>query len=99
MPLLPALSALVQAVLSAQVRAAEGLKVVCAPGLLFEEMESLGPDVPRHSEWKHTSMKGPVTIFRKFVEGLSVENRQRKKELGGLDEAVDFLSDAMDVDS
>ena len=71
----------------------------CAPGLLFEEMEALGPDVPRHSEWKHTSMKGPVTIFRKFVEGLSVENRQRKKELGGLDEAVDFLSDAMDVDS
>ena len=52
-------------------------------GLLFEEMEKLGPDVKRKTEWEHTSMKGPVEIFRKFVEGISVENQARRKELGG----------------
>jgi hypothetical protein len=52
-------------------------------GLLFEEMEKLGPDVKRKTEWQHTSMKGPVEIFKKFVEGLSVENQARRKELGG----------------
>ena len=92
-------------------------------GLLFEEMEKLGPDVKRKSEWQHTSMKGPVEIFKKFVEGLSIENQARRKELGGaehslddlyylalsngltliavvlagMEEAVDFLSDPMEV--
>jgi len=52
-------------------------------GLLFEEMEKLGPDVKRKTEWQHTSMKGPVEIFKKFVDGISVENQARRKELGG----------------
>lgn len=66
-------------------------------GLLFEEMQALGPDVKRHAEWKQTSMKGPIEIFQGFIDGLAVENAARRKELGGMDEAVDFLSDPMDV--
>ena len=29
--------------------------------------EKLGPDVKRKTEWQHTSMRGPVEIFKKFV--------------------------------
>ena len=63
--------------------------------LLFEEMERLPAGTPRGQEWKHTSMKAPIAVFESFLEGLSIENAARKKQLGGMDEAVDFLSDAM----
>jgi hypothetical protein len=66
-------------------------------GLLFEQMEKLPAGVPRGQEWKHTAMKGPVNVFEKFLAGLAVENAARKKELGGIDEAVDFLSDPQAV--
>ena len=56
---------------------------VATIGLLFEEMQKLRPDVKRKTEWKHTSTKGPVEIFQKFVDDLAVENQARRKELGG----------------
>ena len=62
-------------------------------GLLFEEMEAIKGDVPRGTEWKHTSMKGPVGVFEAFLDGLSSENAARKKDLCGMDEAIDFMSD------
>jgi hypothetical protein len=60
-------------------------------GLLFEEMEKLQEGVARGSEWKHTSMRQPVEVFEAFLTGLRTENMERKKSMGGMDEAIDFM--------
>lgn len=50
-------------------------------GLLFEEMEKLGPDVKRKTEWQHTSMKGRLKSSRSSSTGCRSKIRPGGKSL------------------
>ena len=52
--------------------------------------------VARGEEWRHTAMRGPVEVFKKFLRGLEAgEWAPARKAASSMDEAVDFLQDAM----
>jgi DNA primase small subunit len=65
-------------------------------GQLYTELDQI-QKVDRGKEWEKTSMAESVRVFTEFVRGMDSDHAARRKELGVMDEAIDFLSDALDV--